>query len=433
MRAADQALADFIAGHALPWGTNGATEPLLERIGNAPLVMIGEASHGTKEFYEWRAEISKQLIREKGFSFVAVEGDWPDCYEVNRYVKHYDTSYHSSEHVLQTFRRWPTWMWANVEVANFAAWLHGFNEDRPANERTGFYGLDVYSLWESMKAVVEYLRKVDPVAADQVRQAYRCFDPYGGDSTAYAYDTPLVPGECEDEVVQALNLIIDKRPSYPDDEEGAFSAEQNALVARNAEQYYRTMVRGSSASWNIRDRHMAETLDALMARNSGTKGIVWAHNTHVGDARATDMAAASMFNIGQLGRQTYGRDRVVLIGFGSYEGEVIAGRYWDAPTEKMPVPPAKPGSFEALLHERGSDSLLLTNSPALPSVFLQPYGHRAIGVVYNPRFEHGNYVPSIIPERYDAFIFIDKTSALHPLNIPPEAAEKPDETYPFGL
>ncbi|PLS81548.1 protein-L-isoaspartate O-methyltransferase, partial [Candidatus Saccharibacteria bacterium] len=277
----------------LPWNNKDDIDALIERIGTKQIVMLGEASHGTHEYYEWRAEITKRLIAEGGFTFVAVEGDWPDCYAINRYVKGYDTSSKSAKEVLSNFTRWPSWMWANEEVAEFAEWLREHNQDRPKSERVGFYGLDVYSLWDSMQAVVQHLQKVDPQSADKVKEAYRCFDPYGGNETAYAYDTPFVPGKCEDEVIKALELLTDKLQDHSNDGEADFNAQQNARVVRNAEQYYRTMVRGNAASWNVRDRHMHETLQALLDRQVGeSKAIIWAHNTHIGDASATDMADA---------------------------------------------------------------------------------------------------------------------------------------------
>lgn len=430
----DAQLVAFLHQNTVPWNNKTGLDTLLQRINTATVVQLGEASHGTHEYYTWRAEISKRLVTEKGFSFIAVEGDWPDCYELNRYVKHYNSPHHSAKAVLQTLERWPTWMWANEEVADFIEWLRQYNQDKLVEQRVGFYGLDVYSLWASMHAVVDYLQTVDPAAARNVSQAYRCFDPYGGDSTAYAYDTAFTPGKCEDEVVAALELLVRKTPDYPDDHEASFNAEQNARVARNAEQYYRTMTRGSAASWNVRDRHMHETLDLLLQRRDDTKAIVWAHNTHIGDARATDMAAEGMVNIGQLARESYGPANVVLVGFGSYEGSVIAGKYWDAPMQSMPVPAAKSGSFESLLHNSGGDNLLVMNQADLPQSFWQPLDHRAIGVVYDPKYEKfGNYVPSVIPERYDAFIYLDKTTALDPLALTAQHDGEPDETYPFGV
>ena len=407
--------------------------PLLDRIGDARYVLIGEASHGTSEFYTWRARLSQRLIREKGFSFVAVEGDWPDCYQVNRYVKGYDDAGNSALDVLHAFERWPTWMWANWEVVAFAEWLKGHNEGLPSEERVGFYGLDVYSLWESLEAVTGFLEDTDPGALEAARRAYRCFEPYREDAHAYAEATAMVPTSCEAEVVKLLSELRGKVEAYPADAETRLNAEQNAHVAVNAERYYRAMIRGGSSSWNVRDTHMMDTLDRLMVRRgAGAKAIVWEHNTHIGDARATDMAAAGMVNVGQLARERHSAEGVFLVGFGSYEGSVIAGDYWGAEMEEMPVPPAVPGSWEALLHGTGSDRLLFSADLKDPA-FVERRGHRAIGVVYHPSRERfGNYVPTVLPRRYDAFLYLAKTKGLHPLHLEPKGGKTPD-TYPWGL
>ena len=281
-------------------------DPLLERIGDARCVLLGEASHGTSEYYAWRARISERLIREKDFSFIAVEGDWPDCYEVNRYVKGYPDSGRDAREVLRTFERWPTWMWANEEVASLAEMLRGHNEGLSEERKIGFYGLDVYSLRESIDEVVSYLERVAPDAVPAAWRAYRCFEPYGEDAREYARATAFVPTSCEEEVVSLLSELRGRADRYEDDPEARFAAEQNALVVKNAEAYYRTMVRGGAASWNVRDRHMAETLERLMQQHGPeARGIVWEHNTHIGDARYTDMARSGMVNVGQLARENH--------------------------------------------------------------------------------------------------------------------------------
>lgn len=409
-------------------------DALLERIGDARYVLLGEATHGTSEFYLWRAILSQRLIREKGFSFVAVEGDWPDFYRVNRYVKGHADAGRSASEVLHAFERWPTWMWANWEVAAFSEWLRLHNQNRPDDRKTGFFGLDVYSLWESMEAIIRYLRKEAPEAVDAATEAYRCFEPYRRDEQAYAASTAFVPESCEDEVVDLLSEIRRKVKSFPQDGEAEFSAEQNALVAVNAERYYRAMVKGGPGSWNLRDHHMTETLDRLMDFH-GPKAIVWAHNTHVGDARETSMAPAGMVNIGQLVRERRSRDGVVLVGFGAYGGTVIAGRRWGARMERMPVPAAREESWEHLLHRSGAgDKLIFSDELRRCSRSLEPRGHRAIGVVYDPESESfGNYVPSVLPRRYDCFLYFDDTQALHPMHIGAEEAVKPPDTYPWGL
>ena len=429
-------LVDLIRDAEQPLRDSDDLDPLLERIGDAPLVLLGEASHGTSEYYTWRHRISERLIREKEFRFIAVEGDWPDCYRVNRYVKDVRDSGASARDVLHAFERWPTWMWANEEVVALAEWMREWNDGRGEEERVGFYGLDVYSLWESMESVLEYLDRIDPEAARRARRAYGCFDPYGEDVQEYAMATAMVPTSCENEVVRMLSELRRKAPEYREDSrESYFNAEQNALVARNAELYYRTMVRGGSASWNIRDTHMIETLERLMEHHGPeAKAIVWEHNTHIGDARATNMARAGMVNVGQLARQRWGDDQVVLIGFSSHRGSVIAGEEWGAPMERMPVPPARRGSWEDAFHEAGArDRLLILDEWGGEDEAMEPREHRAIGVVYDPDRERwGNYVPSVLPFRYDAMLYIDESHALHPLHLRPAAEEGVPDTYPFG-
>jgi len=400
-------------------------DPLLARVGDAACVLLGEASHGTHDYYTWRAEISKRLIVEKGFSFIAVEGDWPDCYRVNQFIKG-DTGT-SARETLHAFSRWPTWMWANEEMVELAAWLRQHNDG--CEKKVGFYGLDVYSLWESLYRVLGYLGKNAPSALPAARRAFQCFGPYGEEAQDYARATHWVGASCEDDVVAMLS---DLRRLARRDEEG-FDAEQNALVVREAERYYRTMVRGGPESWNVRDRHMMDTLDRLI-RRQGAKAIVWEHNTHIGDARFTDMAGDGMVNVGQLARERYGEDKVVLVGFGSYTGGVIAGREWDAPMERMAMPSGRPGSWEDVLHRAGqTDSLLLFDEESRNSRLLQERGHRAIGVVYHPEYEaRGNYVPTVLPRRYDAFLFIDRTEALQPLHLEAQVMEVP-ETFPSGV
>ena len=438
------ALADGVRRVAMSLEAPDDLDPLIEMIGEARFVLLGEASHGTSEFYTWRAEISRRLIREKGFSFIAVEGDWPDCYHVNRYVKGYPDSGRSAEEVLHAFERWPTWMWANREVVELAEWLYEHNRHRPAEQQVGFYGLDVYSLWESMAVVVEYLERIDPAAARAARRAYGCFDPYYEDVQEYARATVLVPTSCEDEAVTMLRALRAKAPSYREvGREGYFNAEQNALVARNAELYYRTMVRGGPTSWNVRDRHMVDTLDRLVALHGpAAKAIVWEHNTHIGDARFTDMARAGMVNVGQLVREAHGerpaeRDGVVLVGFGTHRGSVIAGEEWGAPMRRMRLPEARVGTWEDVLHRaRARDALLVFTDGGDGGIrgLDRPLGHRAIGVIYDPRRERrGNYVPTVVPKRYDAFLFIDETRALDPLHMPVLVDGEPPETFPSGL
>jgi erythromycin esterase len=422
---------------ALPIATDRDLDPLLARIGDARYVLLGEASHGTHEFYTWRARLSQRLIREKGFRFIAVEGDWPDCYRVNRYVKSLSSADSSAFEVLHAFDRWPTWMWANREIVELTEWLRAHNSGRPADEKVGFYGLDVYSLWDSMQAVVEYLDRVDPGAGRRARRAYECFAPYDEDEQAYARATVLVPASCEAEVARVLAELRRRAPIYREDgREGYFDAEQNALIAKNAELYYRTMVRGNAASWNVRDAHMTDTLDRLVHfHGEGTKAIVWAHNTHIGDASFTEMVDEGEYNVGQLARERHEREGVVLVGFSTYRGIVIASDEWGAPTRRVLVPPGRPGSYEDVLHRLGPDDalLILSGAPLTPEL-RERRGHRAIGVVYRPEHErYGNYVPTVLPRRYDALVHIDVTRALSPLHLPERHEPEVPETYPTGM
>jgi erythromycin esterase len=412
-------------------------DPLIQQIGDAEYVLLGEASHGTAEYYTWRTLLSQRLIREKGFSFIAVEGDWPDCYRVNRYVKGTGGREETAREVLRGFDRWPTWMWANLEIVKLVEWLRDHNANRPQQERVGFYGLDVYSLWDSLYAVMSYLQRVDPALLPAARRAYRCFEPYGEDVQEYAQATVFVPTSCEDEVVALLAHLRRKAAEHcADDREAYFQAEQNALVVKNAEAYYRAMVRGGPESWNVRDRHTTETLERLMRHHGPeARAIVWEHNTHIGDARFTDMAEEGMVNIGQLVRERHENEGVVLVGFGSHRGTVIAAREWEAPMRIVSVPPARSGSWEDILHRAGSDNkLLLFADQDEAKPLLEQHGHRAIGVVYRPEHEHlGNYVPTILPRRYDAFLYLDETQALHPLPARARQEGEVPETFPSGV
>ena len=417
-----------------PLSTSKDLNALIEDIDDRPVVMLGEASHGTHEFYTWRTAISKRLIQEKGFSFIAVEGDWPDCYKINRYVKGYKDAGDNIRTVLGAFDRWPTWMWANWEVAALADWLREYNQSQPIDKKVGFYGLDVYSLWDSMREMVAYLEKEDPQTAQSVKKAIQSFQPYEDNEHAYAR-VSLTEHSCRDKVLALLKEVRLKAQFLDGDREAGFNTEQNALIAVNAEKYYRSMMSFDNESWNVRDTHMMETLDRLMNfHGAGAKGIVWEHNTHIGDARATNMHRSGMVNIGQLAREQYGINKVYLVGFGSYEGTVIAGEEWGALMEEMEVPKAREGSIEYILHrERPQDRYLLFNTGTGEKLYDEQVHHRAIGVVYNPdRERYGNYVPSVMARRYDAFMYLDRTSALHPLHMQPHAEKMPD-TYPFGF
>jgi erythromycin esterase len=428
-----------IAQLARPLERSADLDPLLARIGERRHVLLGEASHGTSEYYRWRAEITRRLITERGLSFVAVEGDWPDCMMINRWVKGIDDGSDAAADMLAGFERWPTWMWANREVAAFLDWLRAHNAALPMAERVGFYGLDVYSLWESMEAIMGYLGDNQPDALQAAHAAYRCFEPYDEDPHRYAYATRLVPTTCEDEVVDLLRTMRQAAPvGNGDTADERFDAQQNAEIAVNAERYYRAMINGSGSSWNIRDTHMADTLDRLMAHHGpNARAAVWEHNTHIGDARATPMGRAGMVNIGQLMRERHGDDDVVLVGFGCHEGSVIAADSWGGQMREVAVPPSPPGTHEDLIHGVVDDPgcLLLFDGDVARRRridWLQAVrGHRAIGVVYDAE-RAGNWVPTVIGSRYDAFLFFGNTRALQPLHLEPVPSSAEYETYPFN-
>jgi len=329
---------------AAPLHDGSDLDPLIERTGDARFVLLGEASHGTHEFYSWRAAITRRLVTEKGFGFVAVEADWPDCYQLNRSVIGAPDAPQDPANVLRGFDRWPPWMWANEEVVTFTRWLRKHNAERTASQRVGFHGLDVYSLWDSLRGILGYLREHEPAHVESVLAAFRCFEPYAEDPQAYARATRLVPNSCESPVLEMLTdlrRVAGRGDAAPD---ARFNAEQNALVAAGVEAYYRAMVAGGPAPWNVRDHHMADTLDRLVAHHgeagggAPVKAVVWEHNTHVGDARCTDMPEAGLVNVGQLVRERHGEDGVVLVGFGTHSGSVVAADAWGDPAQVTTVP-----------------------------------------------------------------------------------------------
>jgi erythromycin esterase len=419
---------DDIRELALPLRDAGDLGPLLDRIGDARVVAVGEASHGTHEYYAWRAALTRRLVEERGFGLVAVEGDWPDCSRVDRSVRLRPGADEDPRTALDAIARWPTWMWANDDVVDFCRWLRGHNAARPEAGRVRFAGLDVYSLWNSMHELVGWLREHEPGHADAAVRALRCFEPFGEDGAEYAFASRFAPATCEQTVVDLLQRLCAERGATgaAGDADDRFGAEQNASVVVGAERYYRAMVGGSAESWNVRDVHMADTLDRLLA-HTGARAVVWEHNTHVGDARATDMADAGMTNVGQLLRERHGTEDVVLVGFGGHRGGVVAGREWGAQMERMAVPPAREGSVEALLHEEvGRDALVVVPRGDRPGWLDRRLGHRAIGVVYRPERERwGNYVPTVLGDRYDAFLHLEETTPLQPLHL-----ERPDEHVP---
>jgi erythromycin esterase-like protein len=423
---------DEVAAMAVPLHDAGDFDVLLDRVGDARVVMLGEASHGTHEFYRWRALLARRLITEKGFSFVAVEGDWPACARVDSSVRRRPDAPEDPRAALAAFDRWPTWMWANEEVVDFARWLRTHNAGLADEERVAFHGLDVYSLWESLREILTHLREHDPEGVPTALAAYRCFEPHGEDPQEYAISTRFVPRGCENEVV---DLLVRLQRQAEADGAGSFGAWQNAEVVAGAERYYRAVLGGGQPSWNVRDRHMDDTLDRLLDHHGpGSKAIVWAHNTHVGDARATDMSLSGLVNTGQLARERYGPEQVVLVGFGTHSGTVVAGEAWGAGTQVMSVPPARPGSLEDELHHTAPGAALFTFPRSeQPDLLTTTLPHRAIGVVYHPERERwGNYVSTVLGERYDAFLWFDQTTALHPLHTRGVDVLEP-ETYPSGV
>jgi protein-L-isoaspartate(D-aspartate) O-methyltransferase len=407
---------------------------MLDRIGDARVVLIGEASHGTSEFYRLRARITQRLIEEKGFGIVAIEGDWPDAARIDYYVRHRQAT--PSE--WSAFARFPTWMWRNTDVRDFVDWLHDYNKGRRDGYKVGFYGLDLYSLYNSARAVISYLDDVDPDLADVARWRYGCLSPWETDPAAYGH--AALTGayrDCERDVSQMLVELYKNREEYSlKDGERFFDASQNAALVANAERYYRVMYYGSRASWNLRDSHMFDTLKStLEVHGQDSKAIVWAHNSHVGDASATEMSSRGEHNIGKLCRDHFS-DQVHIIGFGTDHGTVAAASNWDGPMEIKQVQPAHLQSYERVFHRTEQPGLILPlrHNPNLEVVgeLGQPRLERAIGVIYRPETEvASHYFEANLPRQFDDYIWIDETSAVTPLTTG-ELRGVPD-TYPFGV
>ena len=426
-------------------GSSADYDSLLNLVGNARFVLLGEASHGTHEFYFERAQITKQLIIEKGFTVIAIEADWPDANRVHRYVRGASNDSNADE-ALSGFRRFPTWMWRNTVVVEFVEWLRQFNKDvDPKKAPAGFYGLDLYSLHASIDAVLSYLQKVDPEAARRARRRYSCFEHFSQEPQEYGYAaTAGIIESCEDEVVDQLVEIQRKATEFLSRDgqratDELFFAEQNARLVKNAEQYYRSMFRGRASSWNLRDRHMVETIEALVAHLNGSrqpKAIVWAHNSHLGDARATEMSERGELNVGQLIRERFGNE-AVLVGFTTHHGSVTAASDWGEIAERKRVRPALPGSYEELFHEVGVPGFLidLREGGRKIDILREARLERAIGVIYRPETERlSHYFHARLPEQFDAIIHIDETRAVGPLERTSvwEKGELP-ETYPFTV
>jgi erythromycin esterase-like protein len=432
-------------------GRDDDYDELLAEISDRRVVLIGEATHGSHDFYLERARITQQLIENHGFTVVAVEADWPDAYRVNRYVMGLSND-RSAREALADFRRFPTWMWRNTEVVQFVDWLRERN-DRISDplRMARFHGLDLYSLRTSIEAVVAYLDSIDPDEAQRARARYSCFDHVGAEGQAYGFALAhqrAIP--CEDEVVAQLISLRRQAAEYARRdgwlaEDELFCAEQNAVVVRDAEEYYQQMYRADVSSWNLRDRHMAATLDALLdhfdRRGRHTKVVVWEHNSHIGDARATGMSTRGELNVGQLARQRYGEHAVALIGLTTYDGEVTAATDWGQPARRRTVRPGLPESYEHLLHEVVDERLaparfwMPMTDPDAAAVLAEPRLERAIGVVYRPQTERAShYFPARLDRQFDVVVHIDRTSALQPLDdIAAWDPLEPPETYPTGI
>ena len=417
---------------------------LVQQLARCRLALLGEASHGTHEFYAERAALSQRLVREHGFNAIVVEADWPDAWRVNRYIRGVSDD-PDAEAALSGFERFPTWMWRNTEVRDFVEWLREHNRGRPASQQVGFYGMDLYSLYSSIREVLQYLDRVDPQAAQRARSRYTCFDHFSEDSQAYGYAASFgMKSSCEDEVIQQLremnrraaDLLAGSGPDRAD----MFYAQQNARLVRNAEEYYRTMFHGRVSSWNLRDSHMVETLEALEKHLNGLGGaarmVVWAHNSHLGDASATEMGDMGEWNVGQLARDRW-CDDAMLVGFSTHRGTVTAASEWDGVAERKRVRPGLEGSYEDLFHRTGEHRfwLPLRGNAQLSQLLQERRLQRAIGVIYLPKSERmSHYFHTRLPAQFDAMVHIDETRAVHPLVAEPTwHAGEPAETYPSGL
>jgi erythromycin esterase-like protein len=436
-----------VCRHAVPFAGSAADDSgLIGLLAGARFALLGEASHGSDDFYRERAAITRRLIVEHGLDAVAVEADWPDAYRVNRYLRGRGDDA-DGDAALADFQRFPTWMWRNTAVLEFVEWLREHNASRAPEQRVGFYGLDLYSLFTSIAAVLAYLDRVDPAAARRARDRYACFERFAEDSQAYGHATRFdLDASCEAAVVAQLRELVERSGQVSRglaDPDAFFHAEQNARLVMNAEAYYRSMFSSRVSSWNLRDRHMAETLAALDAHLSARRGrpariAVWAHNSHLGDARATEMGAGGELNLGQLVGKRHGA-AAALLGFSTHHGTVTAASDWDAPAETMAVRPGLAGSFEALFRELGVARfrLVLRGNAELAEALATPLLQRAIGVIYRPESErHSHYFHAALAKQFDAIVHLDATRALAPLGRPRRARQdmrEPPETYPSGV
>ena len=403
---------------AHPLDTADDLDPLLDAINGRRTVLLGEATHGTREFYSWRAEITRRLIEEKDFSFIAVEGDWNAFMALNRYVKDLPGAPESARDALMNFDRWPRWMWVNAEIAELAEWLRSYNDQREAADKVGFYGMDIYGAQGSLEKGPRYMAKIDEEAAGEMKAAFDCFAPYVDNPRQYVYDVAGGRVNCADDIAAVLDDLRENRDAYEQKDRTAwFHAKQNTAVAFRAEKHYRMMVNRDASSWNARARNFYETVERLADHYGENAGaIAWAHNTHVGDARAMQ-TGPGMENLGMHARKSLGDDNVFILGFGTHHGEVTAARAWEGERETMTMPEAMAGTLEDVMNRMESPTALFIAKDAEDIAPAWEFiGHRAIGVTYNPENERGNYVPTVWPQRYDAFLFIDETGPLHPLN-----------------
>jgi erythromycin esterase-like protein len=423
------------AAEPLPALDDPAFAEAFDRFAGARVVLLGEASHGTSEFYRARAAITRRLVERHGFTIVAVEADWPDAASVDRYVRHRP----KREGEEAAFQRFPTWMWRNADVEVFVRWLREHNGGRPHEAMTGFYGLDLYNLGASIRAVIDFLDGADPEAARVARRRYGCLRPWAHDPAEYGRIAVTSGyGRCEAGVVQMLQDLLKRRMDCLGEAcDEWLDAAANARLIKNAEAYYRVMYYGSAESWNLRDTHMFETLCQLLeAKGPGSKAVVWAHNSHIGNAAFTEMGQVrEELNIGQLVKERFG-DEARLVGFGTHAGTVAAATDWDEPMEVKEVRPSLPDSYERMCHDSGVARFLLDLrdgvNPDAVEALVEPRLERFIGVIYRPETERwSHYAEASLPRQFDAWVWFDETAAVTPLGEEPQAGE--DETYPFGL
>lgn len=395
--------------------------PVVDAVGDARVVLLGESSHGSREFYSWRDRLSRRLIVEGGFSFIAIEGDWASLLPLDRYVRHHPGAPASAREALLLIERWPRWLWANTDLEALAEWLRAFNRGRPVRHRVGIHGIDLYAIWESLDAVETFYQTHLPQSAARVHELYRLLRAFRGDYQAYADYVQRTRSSAQAAVAWvARELAARYRYATPAQRDPLFEVLQHAKVVESGERFLRSMARPGPHSWNARADHFEQSVARLLVHyGPGSRAVVWAHNTHVGDARATDMVQAGEVNVGQLARERHGADAVFALGFGTATGTVLAARTWEGRRHTMQTPMPRPDSLEAaLLASGGGDRILIIDraSPAA-AILRRALPHRAIGVVFDPRRERwANYVSSRLAERYDAFVFIPNTHALQPLH-----------------